>query len=104
RFLQMSAREQAAHIAKQGYGELELLRRELDRRAVLADLAALQVDVEWREGELFLLLDRVRSAQQRPHARQEFLAPHWLHHVVVGAALKGKDDVLLRVAHGDEEH
>src|SRR5919197_3166339 len=104
RFLQMPTREQPPHIAKQGHRELELLRRKLDRRAVLADFAALQVDVEGREGKLLLLLHRVGAPQQRAHPSQKLLAAHRLHHVVVGPALKRKHDVLLGVAHGDEEH
>src|SRR2546423_11859963 len=34
----------------------------------------------------------------------ELLATHWFHHVVVGAVLECKHDVLLGVAHGDEEN
>jgi hypothetical protein len=37
------------------------------------------------------------------HARKELLAPHRLHHVIVGAVLEREDNVLLRVAHRHEE-
>ena len=47
---------------------------------------------------------RIGAAQQRVHAREQLLAPHRLHHVVVRAVLEREHDVLLGVAHRDEKH
>ena len=104
RFLQMPARHEPADIAEEGDGELELLRRELDLRAFLAYFAALDVDLERRKGEQLLLFGGIGAPQQRAHAGEQLLAAHRLHHVVVGAVLEGENDVLLRVAHSDEQH
>ncbi len=100
----MAAGHQAADVAKERYRELEFLRREVDSGALAPHLAALRVDLEGWEGEELLFLARVGSAQERMHAGEQLLPAHGLHHVVVGAVLERENDVLLRVAHGDEEH
>ena len=94
---------QPADIAEQGHRELELLRRQLDFGAVPADLAALDVDLEGREGQLLVFLARIGAAKQRVDAREQLLAAHRLDHVVVGAVLEREHDVLLRIAHRDEQ-
>jgi hypothetical protein len=99
----VSARHQAADVAKQRHRKLEFLGREIHLGAILADLVALRVDLERGERQELLLFARIRAAQQGVHARQELLAPHRLDHVVVRPMLQRKDDILLGVAHGDEK-
>src|SRR5205085_21906 len=71
RFLQVPARHQATEIPEERYCELELLRRELDLRPGLADLAALDVDLEGREGKLLLAFARIGAAKEGMQARHE---------------------------------
>ena len=50
------------------------------------------------------ILLRVGAAQQRVYARKQLVPARGLDHVVVGAGFERKDDVLLGIAHGDEQH
>ena len=45
----------------------------------------------------------IGAAQQRVHPGEELLAAHRLDHVVVGAVLEREHDVLLGIAHRDEQ-
>src|SRR2546423_9490259 len=72
-FLQVAARQQPADVAEERHGQLELLRRQLELVAVLAHLAALDVDLDWGERKLLLLLDRIGAPQQRAYAGDELL-------------------------------
>jgi hypothetical protein len=76
------------------------------RKSVTASsnsFGARDIDVERRKGQLLLLFDRVGAPQKRVQAREQLLAAHRLDHVVVRAMLQRKDDVLLGIAHRDEE-
>jgi hypothetical protein len=70
---------------------------------VAANLATLRVDLERRKREPAFVFPWIRAPQQRMHARDEFLLPGGLDHVVVGAILERKHDVLLGVANGHEQ-
>ncbi len=103
---EIGARQQAPDVSEQEHRHFKFLLRQLDRRPVLAERAAVRIDVEGAGLDRLIAVATVASgaAQERLDAGKEFHPPKRLDEVIVCARFERVDDVLLAVLPGGEEH
>ena len=103
---QVLARDHPAGVAHQPHEQVELLAREVERRAVEHDAAC--AGIEPQPADLHRRLERrgrvaAAAAQHRADARDHLGGAERLDHVVVGAQLEADDPVRLGAARGEHD-